>query len=80
MAALQGTYVILWLRAIGVGELVGHVARYQGNRLGAQDLSSLFLTVKFGRTVITLQVPPLTHGPQASSVLVDFITAAYVFA
>ena len=34
MAALQGTYVILWLRAFCLGGLVGHVARYQGNRLG----------------------------------------------
>ena len=40
MAALQGTYVILWLRAIGLGGLVGHVARYQENRLGAQDRSN----------------------------------------
>ena len=31
------------------------MARYQGNRLGAQDRSSLFLTILFGRTVITLQ-------------------------
>ena len=48
MAALQGAYVILRLRAIGLGGLVGHVARYQGNRLGAQDRSSLFLTILFG--------------------------------
>ncbi|CAN0185221.1 unnamed protein product [Ascophyllum nodosum] len=27
------------------GGLVGHVARYQENRLGAQDRSSLFLIV-----------------------------------
>ena len=45
MAALQGTYVILRLRAIGLGGLVGHVAQYQENRLGAQDRSSLFLTI-----------------------------------
>ena len=30
------------------GGLVGHVARYQANRLGAQDRSSLFLTILFG--------------------------------
>ena len=48
MAALQGTFVILSLRAIGLGGLVGHVARYQENRLGAQDRSSLFLTILFG--------------------------------
>ena len=40
-----------------------HVARYQGNRLGAQDRSLLFLTILFGRTVITLQTPPVIHGP-----------------
>ena len=48
MAALQGTYVILGLRAIGLGGLVGHVTRYQENRLGALDRSSLFLTILFG--------------------------------
>ncbi|CAM9777756.1 unnamed protein product [Ascophyllum nodosum] len=57
MAALQGTYVILWLRAIGLGGLGRHVARYQGNRLGAQDRLSLLLTLQFGRTIITLQAP-----------------------
>ena len=36
------------IRAIGLGGLVGHVARYQENRLGAQDRSSLFLTILFG--------------------------------
>ena len=36
------------------GGLVDHLARYQGNRLGAQDRPSLFLTILFGRTVITL--------------------------
>ena len=30
------------------GGLVGHEARYQGNRLGALDRSSLFLTILFG--------------------------------
>ena len=44
------------------GGLVGHVARYEGNRLGAQDRSSLFLTILFGRTVIALQTPPVTRG------------------
>ena len=80
MAALQGTCVILWLRAIGLEGFVGHVARYQGNLLGAQDRSWLLLTIQFGRTVITLQVPPLTHGPRASSVQIDSITAACAFA
>ena len=28
--------------------LVGHVVRYQENRLGAQDRSSLFLTILLG--------------------------------
>ena len=64
MAALQGTYVVLWLRAIGLGGLEGHVARCQGNRLGAQDRSSSFLTIPFERTVITLQTPAVTHGPR----------------
>ena len=60
--------------------LVGHVARYQGNRLGPQDRSSLFLTILFGRTVITLQTPPVTHGPRASSVQIDCPTAGCAFA
>ena len=73
MAALQSTYICdprtQDYRPRG---LVGHVARYQGNRLGAQDRSSLFLTmILFGRKVITLQTPPVTHGPRASSVQVD---------
>ena len=38
MAALQGTYMILCLRAIGLGGLVGHVSRYEENRLGAPRL------------------------------------------
>ena len=81
MVALQGTYVILWLGAIGLGGLVGHVARYQGNRRGAQDRSSLFLTIiLFGRTFITLQTPPVTHGHWASSVQVDCTIAACAFA
>ena len=49
------------------------MARYQGNRLGAQDRSSLFLTIQCGRTVIALQAPLLTSGPRASSVQVDSI-------
>ena len=50
------------------GGVVGHVARYRGNRLGAQNRSSLFLTIVFRRTVILLQTSPVTHGPRASSV------------
>ena len=91
MAALQGIYVILTggcseglgafrfffkLRAIGLEGVVGHVARYQGNRLGAQDRSSLFLTIPFVRTVITFQTHYVTHGPRASSVQVDSGIAA----
>ena len=64
----------------GLEGLVGHVARYQRNRLGAQDRSSLFLTVLFGRTVITLQTPSVTHGPRASSVQVDYPNAGCAFA
>ena len=60
--------------------LVGHVSRYEGNRPGAQDRSSLFLTRLFGRTVITLQTPPVTHGPRGSSVQVDCTIAACAFA
>ena len=67
-------------RAIGRGGLVGHVARYQGNRLGAQNRSSLFLTILFGRTVKTLQTPPATHGPGTSSVQVDCPIAGCAFA
>ena len=55
---------------------VSHVTRYQENRLGVQDRSSLFLTIPFGRTIITLQTPPVTHDPRASSVQVDSIIAA----
>ena len=62
------------------GGLVGHEARYQGNRLGAQNRSSLFLIIIFGRTVITLQRPPVTHDPRASSVQVDCPIAACAFA
>ena len=43
------------------------MARYQEKRLGAQDRSSLFLVILFGRTVITLKIPPATRGPRASS-------------
>ena len=66
---------------IGLGGLIRHhVARYQGNRLGAQNRSSLFLTTLFGRMVITLQTPPLTHGPRASLVQVDCTIAGCVLA
>ena len=52
------------------------MAQYQGNRLGAQDRPSLFLTIPFGRTVITLETSPVTHGPRASSVQENSIIAA----
>ena len=41
------------------------------DRLGAQDRSSLFLIIQFGRKVITLHTPPISHGPRARSVLVS---------
>ena len=63
-----------------MGVLVGHGARCQGNRLGAQDRSSLFLVILFEGTVITLQTPLVTHGPRVSSVQVDSIIAGCAFA
>ena len=57
----------LMTQNIGLGGVVSHVARCQGSRLGAQDRSSLFLVIPFGRTVITLHTPPMPHGPRASS-------------
>ena len=53
------------------------MARYQGNRLGAHDRSSLFLTILFGRTVINLETPSVTHGPRVSSVQVECTIAAF---
>ena len=53
------------------GGVVGHVARCQGSRLGAQDRFSWFLVIPFGRTVITLYTPPVPHGPGANSVQVS---------
>ena len=41
---------------------------------------SLFLSILFGRTVITLQTPPLTHGPRTSSVQVNCTIAWCVLA
>ena len=53
----------------------------KGNCFGAQDRSSLFLTtILFGRTVTTLQTPPVTHALRASSVQVDCPTAGCAFA
>ena len=48
----------------------------QGSRLGAQDRSSFFFVVPFGRTVITLYKHPVPPGPWGSSVQVDPIIAA----
>ena len=62
------------------GGLVGHVARYQGDRLGAQDRSLLFLAILFGRTVVTLQTSPVTHVPRASSVQIDYPIAGCALA
>ena len=45
-----------------------------------KDRSSLFLTILFGRMVITLQTPPVMYGPRASSVQVDCTIAACAFA
>ena len=56
------------------------MARYEVNRFGAQDRSSLFLTIPFGRTVITLKAPPVTHGRRASSVQADCSIAGCAFA
>ena len=55
VVALCTCSVLAFLNTIGLGGLVGHVTRYQENRFGDQDCSSLFLTIPFGRTVITLQ-------------------------
>ena len=49
-------------------------------RKSSQSRSSLFLTIRFGRTVITLQARPVTHGPRASAVQVDPTIAACAFA
>ena len=51
-----------------LGSSAGYI-RYpmtQGYRPGEACRS--FLTLLLGRTVITLETPPVTHGPRASSV------------
>ena len=46
------------------GGVIGHGARCKGSRLGVQDRSLLFLTVPFGRKVITLHGRTvITLGP-----------------
>ena len=51
--------------------VVGHMSRCQRSRLGAQDRSSLFFVIPFGRRVTILHTPPMLHGPWASSVQVS---------
>ena len=83
-------FIIYFLRtssARGGGDAVRH-SLFSRSRAGLATVYSSFFRAgnqcaecekqeqqPFGRTVITLQTPPVTHGPRASSVQVDSIIA-----
>ena len=62
---------------LGLGVVVSHVARCQGNSLEVHDRPSFFFVIPFECTVITLQSSLVAHDPWVSSVQVSAIEGTY---